>query len=269
MLEQMTPSAKRLLESLSWGSDSANFAGVKAEFEAEGTRAEDLKILLFAARTLGLETIVKIGGCEALRDMRELSTMGRVTNIVAPMIESPFALRKFKQMAKRSQEQLDFKPALYFNIETVSAVSVIDSILDEAADEGIIDGLTFGRGDYTESLGLSRSEVDVQQVTDTVMEVCRKTTERGLNFCVGGSVSSKSVGVLQGLAKEGALAFETRKISVNFSDVGDDEKLLKNSIESALKFELVWLETKRDRYLLIADEDKQRIDQLESRLQVN
>lgn len=82
-------------------------------------------------------------------------------------------------------------------------------------------------------------------------------------------MSSKSVGVLQGLAKEGALAFETRKISVNFSDVGDDEDLLKNSIESALKFELVWLETKRDRYLLIADEDKQRINQLESRLQVN
>jgi 2-keto-3-deoxy-L-rhamnonate aldolase RhmA len=172
-------------------------------------------------------------------------------------------------MAKRSQEQLDFKPLLYFNIETVSAVRAIDSILDEAADEGIIDGLTFGRGDYTESLGLSRSEVDVQQVTDTVMEVCRKTTERGLNFCVGGSVSSKSVGVLQGLAKEGALAFETRKISVNFSDVGDDEKLLKKSIESALKFELVWLETKRDRYLLIADEDKKRIGELESRLQVS
>jgi 2-keto-3-deoxy-L-rhamnonate aldolase RhmA len=172
-------------------------------------------------------------------------------------------------MAKRSQEQLDFKPHLYFNIETVSAVSFIDSILDEAASDGIIDGLTFGRGDYTESLGLSRSEVDVQQVTDTVMEVCRKTTERGLKFCVGGSVSSKSVGVLQGLAKEGALAFETRKISVNFADVGDDEKLLKKSIESALKFELVWLETKRDRYLLIADEDKQRISELESRLQVN
>ena len=95
MLEQMTPSAKRLLESLSWGSDSANFAGVKAEFEAEGTRAEDLKILLFAARTLGLETIVKIGGCEALRDMRELSTMGRVTNIVAPMIESPSSAERF------------------------------------------------------------------------------------------------------------------------------------------------------------------------------
>lgn len=266
MIEQMTPSARRLLESLSKGVEESNFAGVKAEFEAEGTRTEDLKILLFAARTLGLETIVKIGGCEALRDMRELSTMGRVTNIVAPMIESPFALKKFKQMAKRSQEQLDFKPALYFNVETVSALRSIDSILDEAASEGIIEGVTFGRGDFTESLGLSRSEVDQQQVSDAVMEVCLKARDRNLSFCVGGSVTTKSIGILQSLAREKALAFETRKISVNFSDVGDDAILIKSSIESALRFELVWLETKRDRYFLVADEDKRRIGELESRL---
>jgi hypothetical protein len=269
MLEQMTPSARKLLDSLSWGVDGANFAGVKAEFEAEGTRAEDLKILLFAARTLGLETIVKIGGCEALRDMRELSTMGRVTNIVAPMIESPFALKKFKQMAKRSQEHLDFKPDLYFNIETITAVKHIDSILDEAASEGIIDGLTFGRGDYTESIGLGRSEVDVAEVSDVVIEVCKKAIERGLHFCVGGSVTSKSISVLKELSKEGALAFETRKISVNFSDVGYNESQIQNSIEAALKFELVWLETKRDRYFKVADEDKERIVQLESRLRGN
>jgi hypothetical protein len=269
MLEQMTPSAKRLLESLSKGVQEAHFAGVKAEFEAEGTRAEDLKILLFAARTLGLETIVKIGGCEALRDMRELSTMGRVTNIVAPMIESAFALKKFKQMARLSQDQLDFKPSLFFNIETVSGVKNIDSILDEAANGDLIDGITFGRGDFTESLGLERSQVDQQQVSDAVLEVCKKTKERDLDFCVGGSVTAKSIGILQNLADVGALAFETRKISINFVDVGRDENLIRQSIEAALKFELVWLETKRDRYSLVADEDKQRIMDLELRLKGN
>jgi hypothetical protein len=269
MLEQMTPSAKRLLESLSKGVQEANFAGVKSEFEAEGTRAEDLKILLFAARTLGLETIVKIGGCEALRDMRELSTMGRVTNIVAPMIESPFALRKFKQMARQSQDQLDFKPSLFFNIETKSGVENIDAILDEASSGDLIDGITFGRGDFTESLGLERSQVDQQQVSEAVLEVCKKSKERGLDFCVGGSVTAKSVGILQNLAVEGALAFETRKISINFFDVGDNADLIKASIEAALRFELVWLETKRDRYYLVADEDRKRIGDLESRLNSN
>jgi hypothetical protein len=266
MNAEMTSSARRLLESLSWGLEKANFGGVKAEFEAEGTRAEDLKILLFAARTLGLETIVKIGGCEALRDMRELSTMGRVTNVVAPMIESSFALRKFKQMAQVSQDQLDFRPVLYFNIETKAGVDSIDEILDEAVRGDLITGITFGRGDFTESLGLPRSEVDCDEVTEVVLSVCKKTVERGLEFGVGGSITGKSVSVLQQLAELRALAFESRKVSINFSDVGSDSEMIGNSIEAALRFELVWLETKRDRYSFIANEDKIRISQLESRL---
>jgi hypothetical protein len=82
-------------------------------------------------------------------------------------------------------------------------------------------------------------------------------------------VTAKSIGILQQLAEEGALAFETRKISINFEDVGHDENLIRQSIETALRFELVWLETKRDRYSLVADEDKQRIMDLELRLKGN
>lgn len=262
----MTPSARRLFDSLELGLNSANFAGVKAEFEAEGTRTEDLKILLFAARSLGLETIVKIGGCEALRDMRELATMGRVTNVVAPMIESAFALRKFAQMARASQEQFDFRPRLFFNLETQGGVASIDEILDEATRDSAISGVTFGRGDYTESIGRSRSEVDSNEVSDAVLSACEKTIARGLEFAVGGSISATSVPVLQALAQVGAIAFETRKVSVYFSQVGSDETLIANSVDAALKFELTWLETKRDRYSQIANEDEGRIQQLRLRL---
>ena len=143
---------------------------------------------------------------------------------------------------------------------------VTDEILDEALEGGLISGITFGRGDFTESLGLPRSEVDCDEVSEVVLSVCKKTVGRGLEFGVGGSITGKSVPVLQQLSELGALAFESRKVSVNFADVGSSAEKIGNSIEAALRFELVWLETKRDRYSFIADEDSGRIDQLESRL---
>lgn len=68
--------------------------GVKAEFEAEGTRLEEamrLKEVISAAQ-LGLT--LKIGGCEAIRDMYEARILG-VSRIVAPMVETPYALKNF------------------------------------------------------------------------------------------------------------------------------------------------------------------------------
>lgn len=95
--------------------------GVKAEFEAEGTRLEEamrLKEVISAAQ-LGLT--LKIGGCEAIRDMYEARILG-VSRIVAPMVETPYALKKFLAAIKLSfpeDERGQIKFAI--NIETVTA----------------------------------------------------------------------------------------------------------------------------------------------------
>ncbi|MFA5276435.1 MAG: citrate lyase beta subunit, partial [Candidatus Omnitrophota bacterium] len=49
--------------------DNHHVIGVKAEFEAEGTRIEEALRLKEVVTKAGLELTIKIGGCEAVKDM--------------------------------------------------------------------------------------------------------------------------------------------------------------------------------------------------------
>lgn len=265
MNEVVSQETRSLISMLHSGKGQHSFAGVKAEFEAEGSRVDDLKILLFSGKTAGLETIVKIGGCEALRDMRDLASMGRVENVVAPMIESPFALKKFVNMANKVADESGFRPNLYFNLETVSAWRDFDAILDLANSSDAITGVTFGRGDFAESMGLARSEVDSEAVSEVVLQACQKVVARNLKFCVGGSISAKSTAVLRELSNVKAHAFESRKISWFFEDIPSSDKEFAINLEAGLRFELEWLESKRERYMRMANEDESRRASLKSR----
>jgi 4-hydroxy-2-oxoheptanedioate aldolase len=241
--------------------DNHHVVGVKAEFEAEGTRIEEALRLKEVVTRAGLELTIKIGGCEAVKDMYDVRAIG-VKNLVAPMIESPYALKKFLLSVKNSFPEDERKNICFLiNIETIDGYNNFDRILalPEIKELG---GIVLGRVDMTGSLGLNRDDVNSEKIFEIALDLFTKAKKKGLRCLVGGGVAKEALPFIkkfQGLLD----GYETRKIIFKCPEALNDEA--EKGILKAVGFELMWLKNKRDFYGLIYNEDKQRIDMLQSR----
>lgn len=236
--------------------------GVKAEFEAEGTRVEEALRLKEVLMKVDLGLTLKIGGCEAIRDMFEARVIG-VARIVAPMVESAYSLQKFMgaiKLAIPQDERQDLEIAV--NIETVDACRHFDDMLKLPGIEQL-DGVVVGRVDLVHSLGMDRTAVNGEEVMMMATEIMAKAKAVGLETAIGGGVSAYSLPAFRAIPAGVLDRYETRKVIFACPDAlhGKAEK----GILKAVEFELLWLKNKRDFYGMIYTEDEQRIGMLEAR----
>lgn len=236
--------------------------GAKAEFEEEGASFEEALHLKEMLTQVGLGFTIKIGGCKALKEMNEVKKIG-VNAIVAPMIETPYAAKEYIQALKTvfSQDGLQ-NIEIFINIETITGYLNFDKIMS-LPESKELSGIIFGRGDMVRSLGLTKDEINSDEIFDFSKSLALKTQKHGKNFIIGGGVSSRSLSFFKKLPGECLNKIETRKI------IFDAQKLLKKDnakegILKAIEFELIWIKNKRDFYGVMHDYDGQRIITLEN-----
>lgn len=259
----MNSNERTMVEILTRGREEFGVVSVKAEFEAEGTRVEELLRLVDIARAANLTITVKIGGCEAIRDLLESRQIG-VRYIVAPMVETAYAASKFvlaKNIVYSDDEKKDTE--FLFNLETITGFNNREGLFDVVSKVDGIDGVVFGRVDFVGSLGWDRERINTQQTTDYILEISKMCKKYQKQLVMGGGVSFESIDAIRQVHEIRLDRFETRKV------VFSADTALRSDIEiglmDAVHFELLWLKNKRHYYASIASEDQKRIEMLEAR----
>lgn len=236
---------------------------IKAEFEAEGSRMEEMMRLKDVTSFVGLPIILKIGGVEAVTDIYNALSIG-AKGIIAPMAETSFALSKWLKTIKNMVSPDNAKDIEFaVNFETITTYRNIDDML-ALPDVSLLAGVTIGRVDLTASMGLGRDDINVsQEVYDVCETMVKKIKAKGLKTGLGGGVSVLALPIIKKLTENQLLdKFETRKVVFPANSWKYGEK----AIPMAAEFELLWLKSKKRYYSRIKEEDDNRIAMLEGRL---
>ncbi len=235
---------------------------IKAEYENEGSRQDELMRLKDVAGKVDLPIIIKIGGVEAITDIYNAITLG-VSGIIAPMAETKFAVSKFANsietfVSEDNREDIEFA----FNVETITAYNNIDDILS-LENINLLSGVTIGRVDFTASMEKDRNFADSDEMLNYCTKIFQKSRSKGLKCGLGGAISTNSSEFIKSLVSQNLIdKYETRKIVYDKDAIHN----ISEGILVGVEFELLWLKSKRRYYNRIKTEDEKRIEMLEKRL---
>ena len=258
---------KQMLEILKLGKEKFFIVGIKAEFEAEGTRSDEMHRLVELTRKSGLNLGIKIGGCEAVSDLYKTKLLG-AEYIIAPMVETAYSLKKYidaKNKVYSSEERKDVR--FLFNLETITAFNNLDSIIDVAVAKEGADGIVFGRVDFVGSMGFGREKISNGEIVPYINKASELCKKNNLDFVIGGAISNETIDSVIEANKIYLSRFETRKIIFDAKAFTMNDSNLNKALELAVKFELLWLQNKQNYYTAIANEDSSRISMLSKRFE--
>jgi len=241
-------------------------SGIKLSLEDEGSTFVDLKRMCQLTKLLKVDLNIKIGGCEAKNDIIFCKSLAP-NSIVAPMVESEYALKKFiKTVGKKN------KIKLLINLESISAFNNINKLIKSKYFK-FLDGVVIGRSDLAGSLNLTKKDVNSKIIFNKIINTITKIKKKSKsNFLVkmGGSITTKSSNFISKLYSAKIInRIETRNVELKLN-----RNIINNLgiiIPEIFHFELEWLKTKlkliKDKKNnILAEEYKVRISEIEDRL---
>jgi len=233
---------------------------IKAEFEAEGSSFRDIIKLRRITLAHGVPLYLKIGGAEAIRDIKDALELG-VDGLVAPMIESSFGLVKFLNACKLIYGNKKIFKSI--NIETCQAAEGIDDILKVASSN--IDNITIGRTDLSRSYFDEQIQPDSEFIQGLIKSLVQKVSAAKLTLTVGGSLSRDSIECFRDGSKDWSRQItnlETRKVILPTNIMLGKE----GALREAIKFEELYLRFKFGVEELMIKSDRERLAKLKDRL---
>ena len=259
----MIQNQKELLRELKQLKSKYNVVGIKSSFEDEGVQFNELIRLKQLCNLSNIVFNVKIGGCEAISDINNCLLLD-ADGIVAPMVESPFALEKFITSVNNNvPPQLRKTINFFVNIESKTAYENIRDILNSDCCK-YLGGIVIGRSDLTKSFGLTKDNVSDDEIYDMVFEIFNEAKKYKLMTVMGGNISIDSVDFIKKLYNKKLLdKIETRNVIFKLSKKNID--VLEEAVQSALSFESLWLRTKSSYYMSVSNSYLNRAGVLDER----
>lgn len=261
----MTLLERKLVDLLHKLKNDYGVIGLKAEFEAEGSRREELlRLKNIMDKVGGLTFTLKLGGAEAVTDLYDAILLG-ADYIVAPMIESSYALKKYLGIIKNNVPESN-KDTIFFgiNLETIHSYYDLHNILLVPGIEQL-KFVTVGRVDLSGSLGISRDEINSEQMFLIVKDIFTHVKAKGLECALGGGIAKEALSFIKRLPNNLIDRYETRKVVFSKPK---DYTTAEKGILLANEFEVLWLENKREYYGQIFREDDKRIEMIRKRLKL-
>ncbi len=227
---------QRLIEAL----QRLGAVGLKAGLEAEAQDLDDLLRMNSLCAELPLS--VKIGGPEAVTDLRQLLDWG-IHSFVAPMIESPFAVKKaVHNLWDQQRPDLHGKVKIGLNLESLAAFRQRHEIL-RCPEAAHVAKVNVGRTDLAASLDLPVESPAVLQMTREFVAAGKAV---GKITGVGGTLVPRTIAsMLESCEPD---QFETRHVVFDTARASDPAA----AVGVALEFERVlidWLDAPRRRLI--------------------
>ena len=236
-----------------------NLVSIKQSFEDEGVSRETVNLVRNLTNKNNINHNIKIGGCEAKSDMNFCSQI-RCNGIIAPMVETEFALKKFAL----STHNLNLN-AYFVNIETITAAKNIKKILAQDKKK-FLEGIVIGRSDFTNSMGLSKKLVNSEQVLMEVTKVLKVAKSLKYKTTIGGNLSIESKYFINKLFKQKLIDnIESRNVCIKI-----DKKVINNfetTIHDMLLFEYELMNYSLNYFNKFAQIASERKIELENRFQ--